>query len=142
MFVPEVTLPNGVVMVKVLLPDVVAGVTNVNDVSLTTVKDVTEVTDPIITLVVPVKSAPVTVIVVPPETVAEFGVNEVMDGGATKVIALAAVTVPIGYVKTMSRAPAVKKEGMLIFRCVFSERKFPTTDPPIVIWLTTPRFVP
>ncbi len=83
MFVPEVTLPNGVVMVKVLLPDVVAGVTNVNDVSLTTVKDVTEVTDPIITLVVPVKSAPVTVIVVPPETVAEFGVNEVMDGGAT-----------------------------------------------------------
>jgi hypothetical protein len=142
MFVPEVTLPNGVVMVKVLLPDAVAGVTKVNDVSLTTVKDVTEVTDPIITLVVPVKSAPVTVIVVPPETVAEFGVNEVMDGGATKVIALAAVTVPIGYVKTMSRAPAVKKEGMLIFRCVFSERKFPTTDPPIVIWLTTPRFVP
>ena len=42
------------------------------------------------------KLAPVTVIVVPPETVAELGVNEVIVGGATYVIAFVAVTVPSG----------------------------------------------
>lgn len=105
--------PPGVVTVTAFAPMLVlAGVTAVMDVTLTTVKLVTSI-ELIFTLVAPVKLVPKIVIAVPPACGPELGVTEVIVGKATLYKNVTASLVdPPGVVTTTGFAPTVALDGV------------------------------
>ena len=85
-----------------LAPAVRAGVTAVMEVSETTTTLVAA-TPPKVTLVAPVKFAPLIVTVVPPKVVPDVGLNDAIVGaGISYVNALTAVALPTGVVPNTS----------------------------------------
>ena len=105
--------PPGVVTVIAFAPMLVlAGVTAVMDVTLTTVKLVTSI-ELIFTLVAPVKLVPKIVIAVPPVCGPELGVTEVIVGKETVYKNVTASLVdPPGVVTTTGFAPTVALAGV------------------------------
>ena len=100
-----VALPFGVVTAMLFAPTVPAGVTAVMLVDETTTTLVAA-TPPTVTLVAPVKLAPVIVIAVPPAVEPEVGDTEEIVG-TTYVNAFVAVAVPPGVVTATLFAPTV-----------------------------------
>ena len=100
-------VPPAVVTATLLAPAVPAGVLAVIEVPLTTTKLVAA-TPPKVTLLAPVKFAPLMVTVVPPNVVPEFGDRLAMVGaGVTYVNALGKVAAPPTVVTTTFCAPTV-----------------------------------
>jgi len=100
-------LPPSVVTATICGPTAPSGVTALMEVALTTVKLVTP-TDPIVTMVAPVKFVPVMVINVPPRVEPELGLTlEIVGAGAMYVNAPPAVNVPPTVVSDTDLTPAV-----------------------------------
>ena len=101
-----VAVPFGVVTATLFAPTFPAGVTAVTLVDETTTTLVAA-SPPTVTLVAPVKFAPVIVIAVPPAVEPVAGETEETVGGAKYVNAFVAVAVPFGVITTTLFAPTV-----------------------------------
>lgn len=137
----DVAVPPGVVSATSTAAAVLAGVTAVTDVPLTTVNDVAAV-PPKVTLVVPVKLLPVIVTVVEPVAGPLTGETDEIVGTAKYVNPPVLVGEPPGVVRTMSRAPAVPDGVTAVTEVALTTTSDVTDAPPIVTPVVPVKFVP
>ena len=137
----RVAVPMGVVTATAFAPSVPAGVTAVILVALTTVYEVAA-TPPILTEVVPVRLAPVIVIVVPPVNGPVGGATDEIDGGAMWLKPLASDDQPPGVVTEIGFTPAVSAGVTAVIFVAFTTTTEVASFVPILTEVAPVKFVP
>ena len=136
-----VAVPPGVVTATLAAPTVPAGVTAVMVVDESTTTLVAA-TPPIVTLVAPVKVAPVIVNGVPPTVEPVTGETEEIIGSAKYINAFDAVAVPFGVVTATLAAPTVPAGVTAVMLVDESTTTLVAATPPIVTLVAPVKLAP
>ena len=136
----KLEVPIGVVTATLTAPAVPAEVTasiTVEEITVTYVA----ATPPTVTLVAPVRFAPMIVITVPPKVEPEVGETDEIVGGSTYVKKFVAVALPFGVVTAIVCAPTVPG-GVTVSICVSDRTLNVTAAPPTLTLIAAHKFDP